>query len=150
MITYCILCFTAHVGGELYNQYVCPLTLRNASIAALPWLWRISQEFCWTHPIQTVDSFASLNWCSWHLAFCNGRKDNTWRISIDNNIYLNFQHSLCMSLWVLWFNLAANNEALDSHSLTPPLSVQQDGEENWQKVKLIGWDKDCLIRQQRK
>jgi len=38
----------------------------------------------------------------------------------------------------LWFTSAASNEALDSRSLTLPLSPQQDGEEKWTKGKTCG------------
>jgi len=37
-----------------------------------------------------------------------------------------------------WFNLAASNQAPDSHSIIPPPPPQWDGEENGQKVKLMG------------
>jgi len=46
------------------------------------------------------------------------------------------------------FNLAAGNwHHAAAHSLPRP---QWDGEENGQKLKLVGCDKDSLIRQQRK
>jgi len=49
-----------------------------------------------------------------------------------------------------WFNPAAGNYALDSRSLTPPLPPQWDGEEDGRKGKLVGLDKESLVRQQRK
>jgi len=48
---------------------------------------------------------------------------------------------------VPWFNLAARH-LIAAHSLLP--LPQWDGEENGQKVKIMGRDKDSLIRQQRK
>ena len=48
----------------------------------------------------------------------------------------------------VWFNLATSNwDHAAAHSLRPP---RWDGEENGKKVKLVGWDKDSLIWQQKK
>ena len=66
-----------------------------------------------------------------------------WKTQVEKNKPIK-------SLTVSWFNLAAGNYALDSHSLTFSLSPHRHEEENGQKVKLVRWDKDSLIRQQRK
>jgi len=50
---------------------------------------------------------------------------------------------------MLWFNPVAKNYMLDSRLLTPS-PLQQDGEEKWIKGKLVGRDKNSVIRQQRK
>jgi len=47
------------------------------------------------------------------------------------------------------FNPSAGNYAPDSRSLTSLLPPSWDGEENGPKVKLVGWDKDSLIRQRK-
>jgi len=39
---------------------------------------------------------------------------------------------------------------LNSYSLTPPFPPQWDKEENRQKIKPVGWDKDSLIKLQKK
>ena len=46
--------------------------------------------------------------------------------------------------------MTAGSWALDSCLLTPRLPPSEMGRRNGQKVKLMGWDKDCLLGQQRK
>jgi len=54
------------------------------------------------------------------------------------------------SEYVLWFNLAAGNWDHAAAHLLLPISPSAGWRGSGQKLKFVGWDKDSLIRQQKK
>jgi len=73
-----------------------------------------------------------------------------------SNYFLGYLvHHFCVVV-LSWFDLAAGSQAPDS--LSPATRTTQFTRSSppvgwggkWEKVKLVGWGKDSLIRQQRK